>query len=242
MVLKYISLGHRCHIASILKLNKMRNESLPFDNIIYSFEGVIDCFENDFTNFFPKEIKCEYIFVGKNNPEANADGNRKLFRGKYGCFTHHDLENSEIIDTFKRRIKRLVKYLSETNDEIIFCRTVMDDDEIYLLEIFIKNILKLYPNLNFKIFLIYDNKNIPDTILYYNEYAFIVNSCMITTDQNKQTNPTSYNFLFNYLKNINKIDDIKINEKYFNSIINFKNDNYKGYAIKDGILPYDINN
>lgn len=54
MPIKFISLGHRCHLGQILAFNKLRNESFPFDSIIYSYEGVIDCFENNFNNFFQK--------------------------------------------------------------------------------------------------------------------------------------------------------------------------------------------
>ena len=31
--------------------------SLPFDGIRTSIEGIIDCIENNFENYFPKEIK-----------------------------------------------------------------------------------------------------------------------------------------------------------------------------------------
>jgi hypothetical protein len=241
MNLKYISLGHRCHIATILQLNKLRNEAFPFDNIIYSFEGVIDCFKNNFTNFFPKQIQCEYIFVGSGD-ETDINGNRKLFRGKYGSFTHHDLSDDNVINTFKKRIQRLNVYLSSTNNEIIFVRSVMDDQEIDLLKEFIDVIKNIYPALKFKIFLVYDNKNITDIILKYNEYAYIVNSPMITNDQNKKTNQQSYNYLFTYFKNINKIDDININNNFNDNNIIFKNDDYKGYAIKNGIFPFDVNN
>ena len=48
MTIRYISLGHRCHIGYILKLNNLIYEALPFDSVIYSFEGVIDCFQNYF--------------------------------------------------------------------------------------------------------------------------------------------------------------------------------------------------
>jgi hypothetical protein len=78
--LSYISLGHRCHIKIALDQNKLTNISYPFDNIISSFDGIIDCFENNFNNFFPKNIKCEMI------------GNRKLFRSKFFAFTHFDLD------------------------------------------------------------------------------------------------------------------------------------------------------
>jgi len=41
-------------VLNVQRCNKLRNESFPFDSIIYSFEGDIDCFENNFINFFPK--------------------------------------------------------------------------------------------------------------------------------------------------------------------------------------------
>jgi len=237
----YIPLGHRCHIAEILKLNKLKHKSLPFDSIIYSFEGVIDCLQNNFINFFPQKIFCEYVFVGTSHPEADSNGNRKIFRGKYGCFTHHDLNDELIINQFKKRIQRLNEYLLNVNDEVIFLRTVMNDNEIYLLNKFI-NVVKInYPELKFKIFLINDNKHIPEVILKYNDYAYIVNSIMTTLDQNSKTNPISYYYFFNYLKNIKNLNDIKIDDLFNNTCITFKNDCYKGYAITN-LLPYNLNN
>jgi hypothetical protein len=239
--MKFISLGHRCYVTTSLGFNKLRNEAFPFDSIIYSFEGVIDCFQNNFINFFPKQIICEDVFVGTTQREADNNGNRKLFRGKYGCFTHHDLNDEVVLHTFKKRIQRLNEYLLATNDEVIFLRTVMDDEEIILLNKFIDIMKNIYPKLNFKIFLIYDNKHIPEIILKYNEHAYIVNSIMTSLDQNAQTNPTSYyHYLFTYFKNIKNFNDIKINDNFNDTNIIFKNDGYKGYAIKDGIFPYDL--
>jgi hypothetical protein len=241
MNLRYISLGHRCHVAQILKLNKLTYHALPFDGIIYLFDGVIDCIENNFINFFPKEIVCEYVFVGKTHPEADDNGNRKLFRGKYGSFTHHDLNNETIINTFQRRIQRFNDYLSVTSDEVIFIRTVMEDNEIDKLNKFIDTVKNSYPNLKFKIFLVYDNKNMPEIILKYNEYAYVANSIMLTLDQNLKTNPTAYCYLFNYLKNINTFNDIRIDDLISNNSIIFKNDSFKGYAITN-LIPYNTNN
>ena len=34
--------------------------SLPFDSVRVSMEGGIDCIENDFQHFFPKEIKRDF--------------------------------------------------------------------------------------------------------------------------------------------------------------------------------------
>lgn len=242
-MLRYISLGHRCYISQILQLKKLRSEAFPFDFIIYSFEGVIDCFQNKFKNFFPKKIICEDVFVGKSFPEVDKNGNRKLFRGKYGSFTHHNLNDKNIIYAFIRRIKRLINYLSSTDDEVIFLRTVMDDSEIDLLDKFINTIQHIYPKLKFKLFLIYDNKDMSEIIIKYNNFVYIVNATMTLDKINNinRLNTTSYSYLFNYLSNITKFDDIKIDDVYDNCGIIFKNDSYKGYAITD-LLPYNLNN
>ena len=42
----------------------MRTLALPFDNIISKFEGIIDCINNNFNNYFPKIIKRENVSVG----------------------------------------------------------------------------------------------------------------------------------------------------------------------------------
>lgn len=243
MSLRYISLGHRCHITEILKLNNLRNEALPFDSIIYSFGGVINCFETKFANFFPKKIECEHVFVGASDPEADINGNRKLFRGKFGSFPHHDLSDKNVRVKFRRRIQRLHQYLSAPHGgEVIFLRTVMaDNNEINLINKFINTIKRVYPKLKFRLFLIFDNKNIPEVILKYNPHAYIVNSTMETSDQNLETNPTSYQFLFNYLQTIKTLNDIKIDKLFSNCTIQFRNDSYKGYAITN-LLPYRLNN
>ena len=64
---------------------------------------------------------------------------------------------------------------------------------------------------------------------------------MTTLDQNSKTNPISYYYLFNYLKNIQNLNDIKVDDLFNNTCIIFKNDCYKGYAITN-LLPYDLNN
>ena len=90
-------------------------------------------------------------------------------------------------------------------------------------------------------FLIYDNKYMPELILKYNKYIYIVNSILITLDQNNKTNSKSYSYLFNYLLNITKIDDIKIEELYNNYELSAKNDSYKGYAITN-LFQYNLDN
>ena len=178
-----ISLGHRCHISQIMLKYNMRNLALPFDNIISKFEGIIDCINNNFNNYFPKIIKRENVFVGTNHPEADKNGNRYLYRGKYFAFTHHNLMNKDVIDKFNKRIKRLINLLDNSKEEFLFIRTVMDDDEINLVNKFIISIKKRFPNLIFNIALIYDNQNLEQNCWNYNNKFIIANSCHETRNQ-----------------------------------------------------------
>jgi len=79
--MKLISFGHRCHINQIMIKYNMRDLALPFDNIISKFEGIIDCINNNFNNYFPKIIKREYVYVGTDHHGADKNGNRYLYRG-----------------------------------------------------------------------------------------------------------------------------------------------------------------
>lgn len=236
--MKLISLGHRCHINQTMIKYNMRDFALPFDNIISKFDGIIECINNDFKSFFPKIIKRENIFVGHKNNEADKNGNRYLYRGKYFAFTHHDLMNKDVIDKFNERIERLINLLKNTKEEILFVRTVMDDNEINLVNNFIFSIKKKFPNLIFNIVLIYDNFNLEQKCWNYNNKFIIANSCHITKNQNNETNKQAYKKFFDFIKNKNTIEEIFNNITLFPNNLILKNDSYKGFAIKEGIYPH----
>jgi hypothetical protein len=59
--MNYIPIGGWCGTKVALKDSGLFDEpSLPFDSVRVSMEGVIDCIENDFQHFFPKEIKRDF--------------------------------------------------------------------------------------------------------------------------------------------------------------------------------------
>ena len=237
--ISYISLGHRCHINKILHINKVKMETYPFDNIITAWDGIIDCFENNFSHFFPKKIICEKVFIGEGCSETDASGNAHIFRGKYSAFTHHNLEDKSVIETFTKRIKRLDDFLQETHNNVLFCRTILDADEPNKHSLFSNTIKTKYPNLTFKVLYIYDNKYLPENIWKKNDY-FVSNSVLETKDENNQTNPQKYKFLFEYLLNNNIF--INNNLVELPEEIKLTNDIYKGWTRKSGIYPYDIDN
>lgn len=54
--MNFISIGGWCATkTSIKELNLSNEPSLPFDYVRSSIEGIIDCIENDFINFFQKK-------------------------------------------------------------------------------------------------------------------------------------------------------------------------------------------
>lgn len=150
----FISLGGWCGSTISLRGNGLYAEALPFDHIRASFEGVIDCFENDFLNFFPKKIEVDKI--------DNYEYNNRSFRGRFFGFYHHDLYDKTVIQDFNRRIKRLKTLLETTNKKIIFIRTISThdyNDELNKYNKFINITKKRYKNLNFQLIFIIPGQN-----------------------------------------------------------------------------------
>ncbi len=140
---KFISIGGWCGSTIGLRGNKLYDQALPFDHVRSTFEGIIDCFENGFQNFFPKKIEVDVI---ENYPYSGLS-----FRGKYFGFYHHNLLDPKVMDDFSRRIERLYKLLDEENNKIVFIRTVSKDDyeeETRLADKFL-NLLELKCKSNF---------------------------------------------------------------------------------------------
>ena len=237
--MKIISLGHRCHINQMLIKYNLRSLAFPFDNIISKLEGVIHCIENDFECYFPQKIEKELFFVGKNHHEADKDGNRFVIRNKFFAFTHHDLTDISIIDNFRNRIKRFMDMLENTTEEILFIRTVMDNDEIKLIDKLNHVLKKKFPNLNFKIAFIYDNISLDESIWYYKNKYIISNSYHKINDQNDKTSSMAYQYFFNYIVNKKTLDEIFKHTLEIPDNFIFKNDSYKGWALKKGIYPYN---
>jgi hypothetical protein len=62
--MNFISIGGWCGtIIALKELGLFDEPSLPFDCVRSSIEGIIDCIENNFENYFPKEIKKDSRFA-----------------------------------------------------------------------------------------------------------------------------------------------------------------------------------
>ena len=209
--MKFISIGGWCGTTISLRENNLYNEAYPFDHIRSTFEGVINCIENNFENFFPKKIELDII----------KNYNWKSYRGKYFGFYHHDLRDSKIIDDFNRRINRFNNLLKETNYKIIFIRTISThdyNDEIKLANSFIKAIEDKFPLLEFLLIFVIPGQ---DKSMFYkkikqNTFIFTLND----KSENNNNLGKEYRPIYDYLK-INNLFKVTPDD----NIINITNGN-----------------
>ena len=199
--MNFISIGGWCGTKMVLKDLGLFNEpSLPFDSVRSSIEGIIDCIENNFENFFPKEIK-----------QDDRITSWVAFIGEYVGFFHHthNLLDNTVIESFKRKINRFDEKVRKNN--CIFLRTITTekyDDEVKYYEKLQQVIDKKYPDISYIICFIIPNQ--PNT----QYYKHLDNRTFLFTVNNKSGNN-------NNLKNEYKpIIDFITNENLFINIPN----------------------
>ena len=199
--MNFISIGGWCGTKIALKDLGLYNEpSLPFDSVRSSIEGIIDCIENNFENYFPKDII-------KDNRFSNWAG----FIGEYVGFYHnnHNLLDINVIESFKRKIIRFDEKIKKNN--CVFLRTIARDnidDEIKYYKKLQYAIDKKYPNILYIICFIIPNQ---EKTQYYKN---VDNRTFLFTLNDKSMNNSN-------LKNEYKpIFDFIINENLFINIPN----------------------
>ena len=163
-MVNFISIGGWCATKMTLKDLGLFNEpSLPFDSVRTSMEGIIDCIENDFQNYFPKEIKKDNRFpIG--------------FVGEYVGFYHenHNLLDKTVIESFERKIVRFDEKIKK--NDCIFIRTIVRDnyeDEIQQYKKLQDAIDKKYPNISYIICFIIPTQPITQYIKHLDNRTFV---------------------------------------------------------------------
>ena len=228
----YLSLGHRCYTAIYLIQRGLRTVAYPFDFTISQFDGIIDCFENDFANFFPKEIKKTVIKTKK--------GEESMYAGKYFNFSHHDMDNPEVINKFKERIQRLDNRLKDceiNGVKTIFIRTVLESDDYLKADRFVSAIQNKYPRLDFINIFINDNKHQRNKIFRVNDKVMFAHS----NSKDNQRNENVINFTESTDNNIFD-PEVWANLPLLPRRVDTGNDEFKGWAIKGGVYPFDPDN
>lgn len=191
--MKYISIGGWCGTTMSLRGNGMYDEAYPFDHIRSTFKGIIDCIENDFSNFFPKKLEVDII---KKYPY-----NGKSYRGKYFGFYHHKLTEPNVICDFNRRIERFHTFLRETTDRICFVRTISSHhwtDETEQTDAFNRAVKNKFPSLEFLLLFVIPGQ---DKTQFYRKLN--TNTFIFTLDDKSENNnnlPREYRPIYDFLK------------------------------------------
>jgi hypothetical protein len=162
--MNFICIGGWCGTKIALKdLNLFNEPSLPFDSVRSSIEGIINCIENDFINFFPNELI-------NNNRYPDWFG----FIGEYIGFYHHNLLDNNVIESFKRQIVRFDEKIKKNN--CIFLRTIAREnyeDELKYYKKLQNVIDKKYPNISYIICFIIPNQNISQYYKHLDNRTFL---------------------------------------------------------------------
>lgn len=215
--ISYIPLGWRC--STTVLCNKLCDiESFTFRGMYSKFEGVIDCFESSFKNYFPDPKN----FISLNNDPQNehhkklwtfhetlknSNGNpqRIAFNNNYFCWFYYDLRKNEILQKMRERIDRLYSYLSNTNDRVVFIRSVLNQNEIEMFDRFRDCINLLFPSLDWHLIYLHDqHENVNDSSTHYihkEEYTFI----------NAKTHPIEPDCALEVIKQLKDFKKIKTN-------------------------------
>ena len=145
------SLGLLCHSSQILKRNKYKLYSYPFDWIFSNMDNIIDCIENKFTVFLDKSY---YINISET----------KCGHSKYNqnMFNHHNpLINIEHYNYFIRCIDRFNNLLQKQEHKLfmmIFINMNNISENIKNKIIEFNNTLSKY-TFNYTLFVIFHIKN-----------------------------------------------------------------------------------
>lgn len=125
----FISLGYSCSVAMDLGSMGLREESYPFDWIISSFSGVIECINNDFLDF----LSDEYLFQSKKEPW-------RYLNTKYHFWFQHDFDEKKSFDSQiqiikEKYIRRSERLTQKMKHKCVFFRYIHNQEDVnYICE------------------------------------------------------------------------------------------------------------
>jgi hypothetical protein len=204
-MISYIPLGWRCS-TTVLCDKLCEIESFAFRGMYSKFEGIIDCFESGFKNYFP-DIENFILLNGDPKNEhhkkiwtfhetlknSEGDPQRIAFNNNFFCWFYFDLRKNEIMKKMRERI-------DSTNDRVVFVRSILDQHEIEMFDKFRDCINLLFPDLDWHLVYLHDQhenlNNSPAHYIHKGEYTFI----------NATTHPIKPDFA---LETINQLKDFK---------------------------------
>ena len=206
----FISIGGWCGTKMALVQNGYKAESLPFDYVRSSILGVIDSFNTNFGNYFPKD-KTQL-------PNGN-------YLSQCCVFCHEDITSEISIQSFNRKIERFRKIMSEKN-KICFLRTITLNDYNKELKYYKKlqqSIDNNYPNIQYIICFVITKQL---TTGYYKNldnktFIFTIDNIHAFTD--KSYLKSKYGYILNFILNNNLFNSIPPDNITTNKVRNHVN-------------------
>lgn len=212
----YMPIGWRCS-TTVLCEKLCDLPSFPFRGMYSKFSGIIDCLDSEFKNYFPNPDN--FILLNE-DPQIekhkrlwtfhanlkNSHGNpqRIAFNNEFFCWFYFDLRNDKIIKKMLKRIERMYDYLSTTNDRVIFIRSILDNNEVEMFDMFAHALTALFPNLDWHLVYLHDQHDNTNTaephIIHKYQYSFI----------NASTHPIAPDIAFRIIKQLNKFKNLEI--------------------------------
>lgn len=178
----FVSLGSTCCISQQLINFNLRKNAYPLDWVrIPNLNNVIKLLENKFNDFLDFESFkfCKF----SNDFMINGIAGSHIYKNKYCTFYHEFSEkiNESNFDFFcqkyKKRIIRLFNLIN-SNKQITFIREELRNVKISKIHKLIETLYFINPNLNYKIIIITNDKN----VLNYNinKITFIFSNKKVT--------------------------------------------------------------
>jgi len=148
-----ISFGHRCSTASFLKMLNLKTESYPFDWVVSKLQVIQHCIETRFHDFLnvnnyitlntetynitdnvKSHVCYETIQVNKFYEEVKTEKDgEKPSKSTYSyqlALTHHNLNNNDDREYFKRCVDRLYElFRTDTKKYYIYFHPVMGNND-----------------------------------------------------------------------------------------------------------------
>ena len=206
--MKIVSLGHRCHSASIIKKIGSKTESYPFDWLISKLDTIKKCIDNNFVHFKKKsnyKTKITSNDIGitenvSNNIEYEKENSDivKTYDFNLAC-NHYNLENNYYY--YERCVDRFMKLLESNDDKMfLYIHPILTSFQPDILDVFedFTNYMSTRTKNFFIVYFILSRELVAEqtSFKYKNHHVYVVHcnagfcdtGCPFEGDSEKETN------------------------------------------------------
>lgn len=139
---KFVSLGSYCGVAQALQILGLRGAAGPFDWMRSRCEGVTQLLASNFKDFLTMEP-----------PFIQQCGSHVFPMAWGGSYWHHNIADKEVQQTMERRKER---FLSMSDENIVFIRSVNCTDELRAIPNLIQALKARFPRSHVRLLVLLD--------------------------------------------------------------------------------------